>query len=82
MARRGSSEAASLAVELAALLEAGDHGEAARRARRLLDGSAGPAASEAARTVLARVRPDRVAAVISLSGLGLLAGLALAFLRA
>jgi len=82
MARRGSSEAAGLAVELAALLEAGDHREAARRARRLLDVSAGPAAQEAARSALARVRPDRVAALVSLSGFGLLVGLALAFLRA
>jgi len=85
MGRHQTAERGTPAAELSALLAAGDHGAARALAREILAGAAGRDADrDAARAALARVVPERGAALAAAAGLVFLAVVAALglFLRA
>jgi hypothetical protein len=71
----------SVASELAALLQSGDHRAAAILARQALSQASRPADHQAARAALARVKPEKAALITAVAGLVLLVLAALLGLR-
>ena len=83
MTARHRQDPRPVGPELEALLAAGDHREATRRARRVLeDGGARDGDRAAARAALARIVPERGAVIVAASALAFLVAVALLGLAA